>query len=98
MAKPHRPGGRRLDPDDVIAGRGAPPGARELIELIRAENPTGLELHAKETARRYTREARLQSLLIDRFAKDLEVAPDPREPGVVGILYRPLDMHACHVP
>lgn len=98
MAKDHRPSARRIDPDDVLAGRGKPPAARDLIELIRAENPTGLDLPAKETARRYTRKARLQSLLIDRFADDLEVAPDPHEPGVVGIHYRPLDMHACHVP
>ena len=46
MAKPHKPGGRRLDPDDVIADRGKPPAARDLIELIRTENPTGLELPA----------------------------------------------------
>ncbi len=98
MAKDHKPSARRIDPDDVLAGRGKPPAARDLIELIRAENPTGLDLPAKETARRYTRKARLQSLLIDRFADDLEVAPDPHEPGVVGIHYRPLDMHACHVP
>lgn len=98
MAKDHKLSGRRLDPDDVLAGRGKAPGARELIELIRTENPTGLDLSAKETARRYARKARLQSLLIDRFAEDLEVALDPREPGVIGIHHRPLDMHACHVP
>jgi hypothetical protein len=98
MAKDDKHGNRRLDADDVLAGRGKPPSARDLIELIRATNPTGLELKAKDTARRYALKSRLQSLLIDRFAEDLEVEAPGREPGVVGLRHRPLDMHACHVP
>lgn len=98
MAKDDKRGTRHLDLDDVLAGRGKPPSARDLIELIRATNPTGLALKAKDTARRYAQKSRLQSLLIDQFAEDLEVALDPHEPGVVGLRYRPLDMHACHVP
>ena len=72
-----------LDPEDVIAGRVRAPAARELIELICAVNPTGRDLAVGETARRYTRKSRLQSILIRHFAEDLAVAPDPHEPGVV---------------
>jgi hypothetical protein len=98
MAKDDKRGARQLDLDDVLAGRGKPPSARDLIELIRITNPTGLALKAKDTARRYAQKSRLQSLLIDQFGGDLEVALDPHEPGVIGLRYRPLDMHACHVP
>lgn len=98
MAKEDKHSPRRLDPDDVLAGRGKAPSARELIELIRTTNPTGLELSARDMERRYARKARLQSLLVDRFADDLEVEPEDREPGVIGLRYRPLDLHACHVP
>ena len=98
MAKEDKRGNRHLDLDDVLAGRGKPPSARDLIELIRTTNPTGLSLKANDTARRYAEKSRLQSLLIDRFAEDLEVTLDAHEPGVVGLRYRPLDLHACHVP
>ena len=98
MAKDDKRGNRHLDLDDVLAGRGKPPSARDLIELIRTTNPTGLALKANDTTRRYAQKSRLQSLLIDRFADDLEVTPDPHEPGVIGLRYRPLDLHACHVP
>jgi hypothetical protein len=93
IRKPAKP---RLDPDDVIAGRGRPPPARELIELIRDINPTGRDLAAKEIARRYALKSRLQSVLIRRFAEDLVVAPDPHEPGVVSLDHRPLGISACH--
>lgn len=93
IRKPAKP---RLDPDDVIAGRGRPPAARDLIELIRDVNPTGRDLAAKEIARRYTQKSRLQSVLIRRFADDLVVTPDPDEPGVVSLRSRPLDTSACH--
>ena len=91
-----KPAKQRLDPEDVIAGRGRPLLARELIELIRDVNPTGRDLPAKEIARRYAQKSRLQSVLIRRFADDLVVAPDPDEPGVVSVRHRPLDTSACH--
>jgi hypothetical protein len=42
---------RRPAPEDILAGR-ARPSARELVTIIREVNPTGLELPAKETARK----------------------------------------------
>jgi hypothetical protein len=95
LAKRSNSNRKRLHPDDVVAGRGPRPSARELIELIRDVNPSGLDLPAPEAARRYALKSRLQSLLIRRFDGEIEVDPDPRAEGVVS-LHRPLGIDACH--
>jgi hypothetical protein len=80
---------------DVLAGRRTlDPG--DLIDLIHEVNPTGRGRGAAETAARYTLKSRLQSVLIDRFAADLEVAPDPDDPAVVAIRHRYRRHDACH--
>ena len=84
-----------LDPDDVLAGR-VKPGAADLLQLIHRENPTGRELGAHETAVRYARKARLQSLLIHRFAGELEVTLDPAQPGTVSLRHRGHERDGCH--
>jgi hypothetical protein len=91
--KPHQ---SRLDPDDVLAGRGRAPSAPELCALIREVNPTGLALPAAETARRYAVKSRLQSQLVRRFGDEVVVTPEPREPGVVSLRHGSLGDDACH--
>lgn len=56
MAKRHR---IPLDPDDVLRGRVHPDPAA-LCALIRAVNPTGLDLPAAERSRRYAVKSRLE--------------------------------------
>jgi hypothetical protein len=82
-----------LDPDNVPADR-VKPGATELIELIRRENPTGRALSAREAEARYARKARLQSLLVRRFQDELTVVPEADHPGTVSLRHRGRD--ACH--
>jgi hypothetical protein len=89
-------GRKRLPLDDVLAGRGRLPSARELIDLIHAVNPSGLELPASEMARRYALKSRLQSMFIRRFERDIDVELDRRDEGVVSLRYRPLNADACH--
>ncbi len=84
-----------FDADDVLAGR-VKPGATDLLQLIHRENPTGRELPARETEARYARKARLQSLLVHRFADELEVALDPAQPGTVSLRHRGHGRDACH--
>src|SRR5262249_9289413 len=84
----------RLDPDDVLEGR-ARPNARELLALIHEVNPSGHDLPAKETARRYAQKSRLQTLLIHRFPDEVVVEPS-NEPGVVGLRHRVSGADACH--
>jgi hypothetical protein len=80
---------------DILAGRTAvDPG--ELIDLIHEVNPTGRGRGASETAARYALKSRLQSLLVNRFAADLEVSPDPGDPGVASIRHRYRRHDACH--
>jgi len=76
----------RLDVDDVLEGR-ARPNARELIALIHEVNPSGQELPARETVRRYALKNRLQSLLVNRFADELLVEPTDEE-GMIGLRHR----------
>ena len=84
-----------LDPDDVLAGR-VKPSAADLLQLIHRENPTGRELPTREAELRYARKARLQSLLVHRFADELEVALDPAQPGTVSLRHRGHGRDACH--
>jgi len=95
MAKDKKRPHRSLDPEDVIAGR-VRPEARELVALLRDVNPTGLGLDRRETARRYALKSRLQSVLVTRFRDDVEVRPEPHEPGVVLLHHRPTGLDACH--
>jgi hypothetical protein len=88
-------GARRPEQDahDVLAGRVAPePG--ELLDLIHAINPTGRSLSVADERRRYQLKARLQSVLVRRFADDLAVAAEAD--GVVAIQHRYLGQDACH--
>ncbi len=80
---------------DALAGRAAV-DAGEIIDLVHEVNPTGRGRGAPETAARYAVKSRLQSLLIVRFAADIEVAASPGEPGVVSIRHRYRRHDACH--
>src|SRR5262249_35920442 len=56
-----------------------------------------LDLPAAERARRYADKNRIQSLLIQRFAEEIEVIPDPGEgEGVVILRHRPSGSSASH--
>lgn len=89
-----RRAGRRLDLDRVLAGH-AMPTPRELIDLIHEVNPTGRGLDPREAARRYALKTRLQSLLVERFAEELEVVPDDQA-GVVLLRHKYLGLAASH--
>lgn len=86
---------KRLDPEDVLAGR-IKIGVVELLDLIHRVNPTGRELGAREAELRYAQKARLQSLLVRRFGPDLSVVPDPASEGTVSILHRGHGRDGCH--
>jgi hypothetical protein len=87
---------RLSDVQAVLAGRVAPePEARALVELIRAVNPTDRTLPAAEAKRRYADKSRLQSLLVRRFADELEALPEADE-AVVLLRYGPSGRSACH--
>lgn len=86
---------RALDADDVLAGR-VKPSAVELLDLIHRINPTGRELGAREAEIRYAQKARLQSLLVRRFADEIEVVPDPDHEGTVSLLHRGRGRDGCH--
>jgi hypothetical protein len=93
-----RPSGKRLGPSDaehVLAGR-LPVGAGELIALIRAVNPTDRGLGTREADARYATKARLQSLLVRRFAGELEAVGEPGGDGVVLLRLRAGERSACH--
>jgi hypothetical protein len=90
-----RPSSRRLDPDEVLSGR-VQPALADLLDLIHRVNPTGLGLGAREAELRYAQKSRLQSLLVRRFAGEIEVAPDPDEPGTVLLRRRGHGTDACH--
>jgi hypothetical protein len=96
MPKPRPPKGTwETRAADVLAGRVAiDPG--DLIDLIHDVNPTGRGRSAEETGARYAVKSRLQSVLVTRFADDLEVAPDPDDPAVVAIRHRYRRHDACH--
>jgi hypothetical protein len=87
--------GSPLDPEDVLSDR-VKPTAAELLQLIHRENPTGRELPAREAEIRYARKARLQSLLVRRFADELDVAADPALPGTISLRHRGHGRDACH--
>lgn len=89
-----RQAGRRTDADRVLAGQ-VVASARELISLIHEVNPTGREIDKAEAARRYALKTRLQSLLVQRFADELEVVRDGGE-GVVLLRHRYLGVAASH--
>jgi len=80
---------------DALAGRAAV-DAGDLIDLVHEVNPTGRGRGAPETAARYALKSRLQSLLIDRHADEIEVTAAPGDPGVVSIRHRYRRHDACH--
>lgn len=71
----------------VLAG-GVRPSAAELVALIRQINPTGRDLPATATQRRYQLKSRLQSLLLCRFGEDVEILVEPEREGVALLRYR----------
>ncbi|HEY3452115.1 MAG TPA: hypothetical protein VGK67_37575 [Myxococcales bacterium] len=79
--------------ESMLRGR-VEPEPRRLLDVIHAVNPTGRELNAAETRRRYSLKSRLQSLLVRRFRDDLVVEPQPG--GIVGLRLRSLGGDACH--
>jgi tetratricopeptide (TPR) repeat protein len=86
----------RLDPEDVLRGR-VRPDAEALCALVRAVNPTGTDLPAAERARRYAIKTRLQSLLVLRFAGEVDVLPDAAGgDGIVLLRHRPTGATAGH--
>jgi hypothetical protein len=85
--------GKSWQPEDVLAGK-AEIGARDLAELIQRVNPTDRDLPAAEVARRYRLKNQLQSLLVRRFAGEVEVRAD-RE-GVALLAHRGSGKSACH--
>ncbi|MFI5299479.1 MAG: tetratricopeptide repeat protein [Polyangiales bacterium] len=87
--------GADLGADEVLAGA-VKASAADLVRLIHLENPTGRELGARETAARYARKARLQSLLVRRFASELDVALDSAHPGTVSLRLRSHGRDGCH--
>lgn len=93
MAKHNARGRAALDPDAVLAGKERP-SAPELLDLIHRENPTGRALGAREEEARYARKARLQSLLVRRFAEELSVVPDGE--GTVSLRHRGQGRDGCH--
>jgi hypothetical protein len=93
MTKRHQ---GRLDPDDVLRGR-VRPSAPALCALIRAVNPTGADVPAAERSRRYALKTRLQSLLVLRFADEIDATPDDAAgEGVVVLRHTPTDTTAGH--
>jgi hypothetical protein len=85
--------GKSWLPEDVLAGK-VVLSARELVELIQRVNPTDRELPRAEVARRYRYKNQLQSLLVRRFASEVEVSAD-RE-GVALLAHRGSGRSACH--
>jgi tetratricopeptide (TPR) repeat protein len=85
--------GKSWLPEDVLAGK-VVLGALELVELIQRVNPTDRELPRAEVARRYRLKNQLQSLLVRRFASEVEVSAD-RE-GVTLLAHRGSGRSACH--
>lgn len=85
---------RPSDIDRVLAGQRMP-SAREMIGLIHDVNPTGRESDKREAARRYAIKTRLQSLLLQRFADEMEVLPGDKE-GIVLLRHKYLGLAASH--
>jgi hypothetical protein len=78
----------------VLEGR-VRPSARDMLTLIHDVNPSGLELPARETARRYAFKNRLQSLLINRFGDEILIEPTD-DPNIIGLRHRASGVDACH--
>jgi hypothetical protein len=85
--------GNDWQPEEVLAGK-VVIGAHELAELIQRVNPTDRGLPLAEVARRYRLKNQLQSLLVRRFAAEVEVSAD-RE-GVALLAHRGSGKSACH--
>jgi hypothetical protein len=95
MPKPRAPKGAwDARAAEVLSGHALDPG--ELIDLIHEVNPTGKGRGAEETTARYAVKSRLQSLLIVRYGDDLEILPDPHDPGVAALRHRYRRQDACH--
>jgi tetratricopeptide (TPR) repeat protein len=84
-----------LDAEAVLRSDAAVDVA-QLMGLIHQVNPTGRDLPAGETARRYDLKNRLQGLLIRRFASELVVMADTRDEPVVSIHRRHFPDDATH--
>lgn len=65
------------------------------MRLIHVVNPTARELREPDRQRRYELKARLQSLLVRRFADEIRVVRGD-EPGVVSLFHRYANEDACH--
>src|SRR4051812_40130804 len=79
---------------EVLAGR-APVDTGSLIDLIHEVNPTGRGRRPDEEVAQYTVKSRLQSLLVRRFADDIEILPEP-DPAVAALRHRYRRHDACH--
>lgn len=79
---------------EILAGR-ASVDAGSLIDLIHEVNPTGRGRRPDEEAARYAVKSRLQSLLVRRFAEEIEVLPEP-DPAVASLRHRYHRHDACH--
>ena len=85
---------RRLDRSAVLAGR-IVPGVDELLILIHDSNPTGEDLPAEETTRRYAEKSKLQSILLRNSRDRLRVEEQP-DGEIVAIADRYGAGDACH--
>ena len=78
----------------VLDGSVEPP-FDELLDMIRAVNPSRLGLSPADRAQRYSLKAHLQSLLIRRYYEELAIFPTPRS-GVVGLRRKQGRGDGCH--
>lgn len=67
----------------------------QLLDLVRRVNPSRLGLQGDLLEERYVLKARLQSLVLRRYADEITIAPT-RHAGVVGIRRRGQRGDACH--
>ncbi|MFH0900466.1 MAG: hypothetical protein V2A73_07540 [Pseudomonadota bacterium] len=83
---------------EAVLARPAPPAIAVILDLIRRVNPTGHDLPAAETDRRYKLKARLQSLLVRCFGEQLGIESDEAEAQAGVVLLRHLysGIDACH--
>lgn len=71
------------------------PDLDELLDMIRAVNPSRLGLSSGDRAQRYALKAHLQSLLIRHYYEHIAVFPTSRV-GVIGLRRREGRGDACH--
>lgn len=85
---------RAWRPEDVLAGKVAI-GGRALVELIQHTEPTDQAPARAEAAHRSRIQHQLQSLLVRRFADEIDVIAAPG--GVVRLVHRASGAHAGRV-